>query len=256
VSEADPSEPFSAPGGPVGVVLVHGFTGSPVSMRPWADYLATAGLAVELPRLPGHGTTWQQMNTTAWTDWYAEVDRSFLALAANCDDVLVAGLSMGGCLALRLAEERPDQVAGIVLVNPSVASENRQLSAVPVLKHVLKSVPGITNDMKKGGVDEYGYDRTPLKALHSLMRMWKLTRRDLHKVAAPLLVFRSAVDHVVEPLSTKLILEGVSSTDITERILDDSYHVATLDNDAPTIFAESAAFAKRVATQTGTAGAL
>jgi carboxylesterase len=253
--EPAPTDGFSAPGGPVGALLIHGFTGSPASMRPWAEHLASTGLAVRLPRLPGHGTTWQEMNTTHWTDWYAEVAREFETLAGTCQHVIVCGLSMGGCLALRIAEQRPDQVAGLVLVNPSVASENKQLAAVPVLKYLVKSVAGITNDIKKPGADEIGYDRSPLSAVHSMMRMWKTTRADLPKVAAPLLLFRSADDHVVEPRSAKLILEGISSTDVTERVLYDSYHVATLDNDAPTIFAESAAFAARVAAETGTAGA-
>ena len=96
------------------------------------------------------------------------------------------------------------------------------------------------------GVDEHGYDKTPLKPLHSMMRGWKAVRQDLHKVTCPLLVFRSAEDHVVDPSSARIILSQTSSTDARERVLDDSYHVATLDNDAETIFAESAEFIERV----------
>lgn len=240
------AEPFSTAGGRTGVLLLHGFTGSPASMRPWAEHLAGEGLAVEAPRLPGHGTTWQEMNQTRWTDWYAEASRGLDTLLGSCDEVFAAGLSMGGCLALRLAEERGDDVAGLLLVNPSVASTSKQLAVVPVVKRLVGSVKGIGNDIKKAGGDEYGYDRTPLKALDSLRALWRVTRDDLPKVTAPVLLFRSVEDHVVEPLSAQLIVQRVSSRDVSERVLDDSYHVATLDNDAPTIFTESSDFVRKL----------
>lgn len=245
------AEPYRAEGGPIGVLLVHGFTGSPRSMRPWGEHLAADGLTVVAPRLPGHGTTWQELNRTVWTDWYAEGSRALDHLVEHCDQVFVAGQSMGGCLALRLAEERPDDVAGLMLVNPSVTSLNKQLLALPVLKRVVASVKGIADDIKKPGVAELGYDRLPLKALDSLRTMWKVTRDDLPKVTAPLVVFRSVEDHVVEPLSTQIITQRVSSRDVTERILDNSYHVATLDNDAPSIFEESLEFVRKHADLAG-----
>jgi carboxylesterase len=236
------AEPYRADGGRTGVLLLHGFTGSPASMRDWGAYLAESGLAVDVPLLPGHGTTWQQMNRTTWRDWYAEAARGLDALVGACDEVFVAGLSMGGCLALRLAADRPDDVAGLVLVNPSVASTDRRLVALPVLKRLVGSVNGIGSDIKKPDVLEGGYARTPLRALDSLRAMWKLTREDLPKVTAPILVFRSVEDHVVEPLSAQLITQRVSSLDVTERVLDNSYHVATLDNEATTIFSDSLEF--------------
>lgn len=236
------ASPFTADGGPVGVLLVHGFTGSPASMRPWGEYLAADGFTVAVPRLPGHGTTWRELNSTTWQDWYAEASRSLDTLRDGCEEVFVAGLSMGGCLALRLAEERGDDVAGLILVNPSVASTDRRLAALPLVKRFVPSLAGVGNDIKKAGVDEHCYDRTPLKALDSLRQMWKLTREDLPKVTSPLLVFRSVEDHIVEPLSTQMITQRVSSRDVTERVLDNSYHVATLDNDADSIFTESAEF--------------
>ena len=236
------AEPFSAAGDRTGVLLLHGFTGSPASMRPWGEYLADVGFTVEVPLLPGHGTSWQDLNLTTWQDWYAGASRGLDTLLATCDEVFVAGLSMGGCLALRLAADRSDDVAGLILVNPSVASTDRRLVLTPILKRLVGSVAGIGNDISLPGAVEYGYDRTPLKALDSLRAMWKATRDDLPKVTAPLVVFRSAVDHVVEPLSTQLVTQRVSSRDLTERVLANSYHVATLDHDAPVIFSGSVAF--------------
>ena len=136
------AEPYHHDGGPIGVLLCHGFTGTPQSMRPWAEHLAANGLTVALPRLPGHGTRWQELNRTTWHDWYAEDERALLALRQRCDTVVVMGLSMGGTLALRLAEQHGDAVDGLVLVNPSVHTENRAARYLPVLKRVVPSVQG------------------------------------------------------------------------------------------------------------------
>ncbi len=247
------AEPFYAEAVPapqdgqrVGVLLVHGFTGSPASMTPWGRHLAEQGLGVAVPRLPGHGTTWQDLNRTAWPDWYAEVERAFEKLQADNDQVVVGGLSMGGGLALRLAADRGREVAGVVLVNPAVHLARRDLVLVPVLKHLVASMPGVTNDIKRPGVEEHGYSRTPLKALHAMLTGWRSLVQDLPQVTQPLLMFRSSVDHVVDPSSAAMIRRGVSSRDLTERVLENSYHVATLDHDAPRIFEESAQFVRRV----------
>ena len=247
---AEPSlsdgDPEATGGHRIGVLLCHGFTGSPASLRPWAEHLAGHGYAVSLPRLPGHGTTWQEMNRTGWADWYAEIVRAFEKLHANCDQVVVGGLSMGGGLALALAADRGPEVAGVVLVNAAVANSDRRLLLLPVMKRLLPSFPGLGNDIKKPGVDEHGYDRTPLLALASLVKAWRDVRRDLAQVSQPILMFRSAEDHVVDPSSARIIAARVSSRDVTERILENSYHVATLDHDAPQIFTESETFVRRV----------
>ena len=236
------AEPFSHNDGSLGVLLSHGFTGSPASMRPWGQYLANRGYTVRVPRLPGHGTTWHELNTVGWDDWYDEVDRSLTELRDRCEGVAVCGLSMGGSLALRLAEQRPEDVDAIVLVNPGVAIKDPRLTLLPVLKRVVPSLPGIGNDIKKPGGDETGYARTPLRALSSLLRGWRQVRADLARVDAPLLVFRSVDDHVVDEISLGLIRAGVSSTIAEYVTLTNSFHVATLDFDAPLIFEQSAAF--------------
>jgi carboxylesterase len=234
------AEPFTADGGDVGVVLSHGFTGTPQSLRPWAEHLAAAGLTVRLPRLPGHGTRWQDLNDTRWLDWYGEVERALDELRGRCRQVFAMGLSMGGTLVLRLAEQRPSDVSGLVLVNPSLGTERKDLKyALPVLARFVPSVAGIGSDIRKPGTTELAYDRTPLKAMRSLSQLWPLVTADLGRITAPVLLFRSRVDHIVEPLSGRLLREGASSAEVTEVILEQSYHVATLDNDAPAIFAGS-----------------
>lgn len=236
------AEPIDLPGGPVGVLLSHGFTGTTQSMRPWAEHLSAAGLTVVAPRLPGHGTTVKDLNTTRFADWYGELDRAFCDLRSRCDTVFVMGLSMGGTLALRLAELRPAEVAGLVIVNASLTTERKDAKLLPLLSKVIPSFPGIGSDIKKPGVTELAYDKIALKAAYSLQQTWPLVKADLHKITCPVLAFRSTQDHVVEPVSGAELLKGCVHAE--ERLLLDSYHVATLDNDAPEIFAGSLEFVR------------
>jgi carboxylesterase len=237
------AEPIDLPGGPVGVLMSHGFTGCNQSMRPWAEHLAAAGLTVVAPRLPGHGTTIKDMNTTTFQDWYGEVERSFEALRARCDIVFAMGLSMGGTLVLRLAELHPTEVAGVVTVNASLATARKDAKLLPLMSKVVPAFPGIGSDIKKPGVTEQAYSKIPLKAAYSLQQAWPVVRGDLHRITCPVLVYRSEVDHVVEPISGEALREGCVHAE--ERILHESYHVATLDNDAPQIFEGSLEFVRQ-----------
>jgi len=230
----------------IGVLLLHGFSGSPASMRPWANHLAGHGYAVEVPLLPGHGTRWQDLNRVRWTDWYAAAEDALDRLLADCDQVVVAALSMGGSVALRLAEERGPDVAGVILVNPFVSSRRKELVALPVVKHLVPAAKGVVNDIKKPGQDEVGYPRLPLKGLAEIAALWRVVVPDLPKVTQPLLYFRSSEDHVIDASSSRTVLGAVSSRDAEERLLTNSYHVATLDHEAEIIFAESADFVARV----------
>jgi esterase/lipase len=244
------AEPFAFPGGDgpdgrTGVLLIHGFTGNPMSMRPWGEHLAAEGFAVSCPLLPGHGTTWQDCNTSSHEHWTAAVGEAFDALAADCDRVFVAGLSMGGTLATRLAEVRPDEVAGLVLVNPALLTQRLDAKLLPMIARLTGSWAPIGSDIKKPGVTELAYPKLPTRAMMQLRALWALTRADLGKVTAPVIVFHSREDHVVEPVNTEVLLSGVGSTDTTEVVLEDSYHVATLDNDAPQIFAGSAEWMRK-----------
>jgi len=215
---------------PTGVLLIHGFTGSPASMRPWGEALAQHGWSVRVPRLPGHGTRWQDMNITTWEDWYSEADRNVRQLLERCS-----------------AEQHGEAIAGIVLVNPAVHTERKDRHLLPVVKHLVGSFPGISNDIAKPGMDEVAYDRTPLKAAHSMMTMWSLVRDDIALVRQPLLLFRSTRDNVVEASNAEWILTHVASTDTEEVVLAKSLHVATLDHDSDTIVDGSVRFIQRLA---------
>ncbi|KND41276.1 MULTISPECIES: alpha/beta hydrolase [Streptomyces] len=247
------AEPYHHEGGEVGVLLCHGFTGSPQSMRPWGEYLAARGLTVALPLLPGHGTRWEDLRPTGWQDWYAEVDRELRALRERCAHVFVAGLSMGGALALRLAAKHGDAVDGVVVVNPANKVHGPAAHALPLLRHFVPTTKGITSDIAKEGVEEVGYSHVPLHAAHSLRGFLRLVDGELPQVTQPLLLLHSPRDHVVPPVDSERVLGRVSSTDVTEILLEQSHHVATLDHDAGRIFEESLAFVTRLVTQSGAA---
>ena len=241
------AEPFSHPGSSgAGFLLCHGFTATPAGLRAWGDHLAGEGFAVRCPLLPGHGTHWREANRTTWHDWYGTVREALLALRAECDQVFVGGMSMGGTLTLRLAEEFGSDISGIVLVNPSVTRLSLDAKVLPLLSRVVPSVRAIANDIAKPGEIELAYPRTPVRAAASLAKLWKIVRADLPKVTQPVLLLHSRVDHVVEPENSRIVLDSISSTDVTEVVLENSFHVATQDHDADLIFSRSVDFAREL----------
>jgi carboxylesterase len=244
VSLRPEAEPFAADGGAVGAVLSHGLTGMPGSMRQWGESLAAAGLSVRIPRLPGHGTTWQDANRVTWQDWYAELERAFDELRGRCDHVFVMGLSMGGTLALRLAQQRGGDVAGVVVANPSLFTTRKDAKLLPLLHRLIPSFPPVGNDIKKSGVVEPAYERLPVKAAYQLSQLWKLTNAELHRLTQPLLVFTSRDDHIVEPANSDRLMAHAATPDKRQVILEDSYHVATMDNDLPVIVEQTLAFVR------------
>jgi len=246
MANPDQMQPFHATGGPVGVLFCHGFTGSPASLRGWADQTAEAGYTVSLPLLPGHGTVWQELNVTSWRDWYDHVDAEYRRLREQCEEVFVAGLSMGGSLALRLAQQHTD-VAGLLLVNPALGAVDPLAKFAGVLKYLVPATPSIGNDIAKEGVDEGAYETTPVAGVHELHKLWADVRSTLDLVTCPMMLFRSRVDNVVPGSSSDTVRRLVSSDDITEVKLPNSYHVATLDHDANTIVELSLQFLERVA---------
>jgi carboxylesterase len=235
-------EPFSATGGPHGVLVLHGFTGSPWSVRPLAESLANRGYTVELPLLPGHGTAIEDLVPMRWGDWTRAARAALDELSSRCASVGIVGLSMGGGLAIWLAERTVD-LAAVVVVNPLVMPMAKELreGVAQMLAGGVETIDGIGNDLHKEGVEERSYAGLPLAAVGSLMEGLEEVERDLAKVTAPLLVLTSREDHVV-PIenSTRLVDEAAGPT---EHIwLERSYHVATLDYDADLIEAEAGRF--------------
>lgn len=229
----------------VGVLVLHGFTGNPVAVRPIAEALADAGYAVEVPLLPGHGTTWQEMNRTGWRHWVAEAVAGLERLRQRSSRQVLVGMSMGGTLALHLAASRGEELDGLVVVNPVLRTRDPRLKVLGVLKWVLPSLPGVGNDIAKPGGEEQAYDRVPLKALASLIELQKIVRSSVGRVSIPTLVLTSRTDHVVDPRDSVEVVESVTGP-VEQVWLERSYHVATLDYDAQLVLDRTLDFVKRV----------
>ena len=238
------AEAWSTPGSNGhGVLCLHGFTGNPSSMRTLAEAFDAAGFSVELPRLPGHGTTVDEMLTTTWSDWSAEADGAYRRIAARSSAVIVAGQSMGGTLACWLAARHP--LAGLVLVNPAVQPQGPEvvdgLQQLADQGHTI--LPGIGSDVADPSVKESAYDGMPVRPLLSLLAA--VDGLDLTAIACPTLLFTSRQDHVVDPHQSDYLAELVPGP--VERVaLERSYHVATLDYDRDLIETMSVAFATKV----------
>ena len=239
-------EPFSAGDGPLGVLVLHGFTGNPATMRPLAERCVAKGYRVELPRLPGHGTSVADMMTTGWSDWSTTALEAYDALASHCEKVAVVGLSMGGALTAFVAEQR-SSVAGCVLINPVVQSPGPEMEAgvQDLLDAGVEVLDAIGSDIKKEGAVEASYDATPVACVASLFAALHDVAANLSTITAPALVISSREDHVVTSDNGDAIVANASGP--VERLwLEDSYHVATLDNDAELVETATLEFLAKV----------
>lgn len=230
-------EPFSHDAGDevsTGVLVVHGFTGNPSSMRLQAHALAGAGHHVEQPRLPGHGTSLEDMLTTDWDDWSGEAAAAFDRLAERADRIVVMGLSMGGTLTLWTGLQRLDdpRLVGLVLVNASTdheAAETREMLA-DFLADGTTVIPGVGNDIADPEVDEIAYDGVPVAGLISLIDAKSAMADRYGELSVPLLMFTSHDDHVVQPDQSRHVANTYGG-EVDHVWLERSYHVATQDHD-------------------------
>jgi carboxylesterase len=243
------AEPMSVEGGPTGALVVHGFTGTPQSMRGLAVAFAEAGFTVEMPLLPGHGTSLDHMLTTGWADWTAAAEAAYHDLAARCEKVVVAGLSMGGTLTLWLASRRPE-IAGIVLVNPAAPPPGSSAEMLEGLRALADAgiaiMDAIGSDIALEGVTELAYEQTPVKPLIDLFSHAEELAGRLDSVTCPVLLMNSPEDHVVSPEHSEHVAASVAGP-VERIILERSYHVATLDHDRELIEVRAVEFATRVA---------
>ncbi len=230
-----------------GVLVLHGFTGNPSSMRRQATALADLGYHVELPRLPGHGTTIADMLTTSWADWSGEVEAAYQRLAERTDSIVVMGLSMGGSLTLWAGLQHPE-AAGLVLVNPATVTQPDEV--VAMLQEMIDEgstvMPGIGSDIADPDVAEIAYEGTPLVPLLSLQQEGIAPMADRYgELSMPILLFTSHNDHVVPPANSEHLAANVAG-EIEHVWLERSFHVATQDYDRDVITDGAAAFVARV----------
>jgi carboxylesterase len=236
----DWNEPIHVEGfgaeGKIGVLLLHGFGGSPRSLHELAGRCSAEGYAVALPLLAGHGRTPWDMEASRWLQWVADAERDYQWLRSRTEKTFVCGLSLGGALALWLAEQHPE-IAGLVTINAIIKHPLEFVMLTVARARIPRFVKPVGNDAKAEGVDEKAYDRLPMRSTLELARLTRDVRRHLADVECPALVFSSNVDHVVPPANQRRICNGIASTDKTFVELDDSYHLATMDRQKEQVFA-------------------
>ncbi|MGM7721599.1 alpha/beta hydrolase [Metabacillus sp. Hm71] len=235
------AEPFYFEGSKVGILLSHGFTGSTQSMRPLGVAYAKAGYTVCGPRLKGHGTHYEEMETTTYHDWVASVEEGLQWLEERCETIFVTGLSMGGTLTLYLAENHPE-IKGIIPINAAIEipdfAELEQTEA--------RFLDAIGSDLKNKDITELAYEKTPVQSLKQIVKLMEGVKAKLSAVTCPALIFVSTEDHVVPPTNSHYIYKNISSQNKQLVELINSYHVATLDYDQQIIIDRTLAFVESV----------
>jgi carboxylesterase len=226
----------------IGVLLVHGFTGAPPSMRPWGEFLHSKGYTVRVPLLPGHGSKPEDLNEVKWQEWPAKVIRELNELKKTCDTIFLIGLSMGGGTVLNVATTNNEEIKGLILVNPWIHLKGVTVEVSFLVSRFRKMRASVGNDIKRPGITEWGYDATPMRGVYEALKMLRITRKNLPAVTVPVQLFHSVEDHTLPVSNTEIILAEIGSKDKTRIELVNSYHVATLDYDQELIFQNSLTF--------------
>ena len=234
------AEPLFFKGNNIGILLIHGFTGTTQSIHLLGEALAQEGYTVLAPRLTGHGTSPEDMAQASYKDWIHDVETALTELKLYADKIVVMGLSMGGALSCYLAENHPELLA-VIPINAAID--------MPVLKALYDDnygkeeyIAGIGSDIKKENVVELANKKTPVKSMGDIIALMAMVRVELPKITIPILIFSSLVDHVVPPKNSQDIFNRVTSINKQIILLEESYHVATLDNDLPIIIKETIEF--------------
>jgi carboxylesterase len=234
---------FFLKGNEIGILISHGFVGTPQSVSFLGEYLASEGFTVYGVRLSGHGTHYEDMERCNYQDWIKSIEDGFNFLQQHCRDIFVIGQSMGGTLTLNLSQKYKN-IKGIMLINAAINS------IPPMERYKNQHIPRFIHegepDIKAKNVHEITYSKVPVRSIHQLFALMAETRDRLSLVACPVLAFRSEEDHVVPPENTNFILASIQS-EIKEVVpLYNSYHVASMDNEKEFIAEQCSVFINKL----------
>lgn len=211
----------------VGILLSHGFNGTPQSMEELGELFNSKGYTVSAPRLPAHGTHEDDLLTVSYREWIEEIKTAFNQLKRECTNVFIVGQSMGGTLALFLGSEIKN-VSGIITINAAIKVpfyQQYKYKTSPLF--IAEGKP----DIKDESVFEIAYENVSLHAIKQLLSLIDRTKEQLANVTCPLILLKSKIDNVVPPKSTDYIFNKVNSSYKKVISLDNSYHVASMDFD-------------------------
>lgn len=246
------AEPYFHRGGPVGVLVLHGFTASPAEPRWLGTHLAGQGMTVYIPRIAGHGTDQRDIARLHWRDWYVSALDGYYVLRQQCEQVFVAGHSMGGLLALLLAAQVP--LTGVAVLASPVQFNNRTMASAHLLKYVMPYTDQsgdsvltetIQAEQAQRGEPVIGRVRYNIWSTAAVAQLYALvnTARDmLPQVTAPLLLVYSEADTVVPLADADIIATGVRSAVIERHTVPNSDHILIQDYERDTVFQLVSAF--------------
>jgi len=240
-------KPFYFEGDEIGVLLIHGFTGSPAEVYPMGEYLAQQGLSVLGVLLAGHGTTPEEMAKTGWRDWVASAGEGLERLRSEKEKVYVIGYSLGGVITLHLASRFPMDGA-VVMATPTRVADWR-LNLVPLAKHFVRYFPMDGAESPDPAVKAlfWCYDRAPVRCLDELRRFIRQTRKELPRVKMPLLIMHAELDRTVPPDCPQEIYDRIASTDKTILRFANSTHSMPLESEKEAIWQRAFEFITRLA---------
>jgi carboxylesterase len=240
------AEAFYFEGNEVGCVVSHGFTGTTQGMRFLGEYLAQeGGFTVIGPRLTGHGTAPEDMAQSTAEEWVRDIEQAMQTLQQRCSKLFITGLSMGGTLTLYMAAMYPNVFAGAIPINGAIFLNSPDMAGLAFMPSPPETVPGVGSDIKKPGETELVYPVVPVPTIRQIYALMGVTRELLPRVTCPTLIFQSREDHVVLPANAPYILDNIGAEEKRLVWLENSYHVATLDNDKEFIAAETVSFIRQ-----------
>jgi carboxylesterase len=230
--------------GSVGILLSHGFTATTAEIRLVADQFHTQGYTVAAPLLPGHGTKPEDLNNVHWRDWVASGEESLQNLFGSCEQVWVAGTSMGGLLALYLASQNP-KISGSLLYAPAIRT---MMSKMDLLQLYLGAplIKEIPRDSLDGSALWQGYPGLPLKGIIQFLRFQSATLKRLSHIHQPVLIFQGRHDLTVAPEAGEIIMDRVSSEIKEHHWMEKSSHAILLDEEYEEVATLCIEFIKKV----------
>lgn len=236
---------FFYSGGKVGILLIHGFTGSPSELRPMGYYLKERGFTVYAPLLAGHGVDGETMEKTGWKDWWqSALDAYERMREEDLDRIFVAGLSMGGCLSLMLAAEK--KVDGVISMCAPVWIRDRRALLANVLQYFIRFTRKSEKRDPEIAAHVVPIDKTPVKCVGELVRLIREMRSRLPRVSAPALVVQAAKDELVLEKSAEYIFSQIASKEKKLSWYENSTHIITVDKERKELFQEIEEFIGRV----------
>lgn len=236
------AEPFFFQGNDVGVLVSHGYTGTPQSMRYYGEALHRAGYTVAGPLLRGHGTTPADMAKATARDWIQSLEEELDKLRQTCSNIFITGLSMGGTLSLYMAAAHPDIFKGVITINAALRLETPAMAALAFDPRAPIMIPGIGSDVKDPDSKELAYLEVPVSSIKEAYALTSVTHDLTPKIKCPVLVITSRNDHVVSPANGRVIPGLLTVNRVESLWLDNSYHVATIDHDKDLICEQACNF--------------